>query len=72
MAGKIAEVYHKEPGEVTLEHRGSNGFGYDPIIIIDSIDKTYAEIEFEQTIQVGFRALALRKLFKSIKFDQIT
>ena len=43
--------------------QGNGGFGYDPIVLIDSLGKTLAEIDFNTTTQVSFRAVATRKLF---------
>lgn len=54
--------------EETLEGRvldrfvGDNGFGYDPVVHIDELDCTLAELSFEELCQNGFRAKAFRKL----------
>ena len=49
-------------GQVLDEPRGSNGFGYDPIIYINSIEATLAEVDFSVTCSKGFRAQAMRNL----------
>lgn len=54
-------------GEVLYEPRGSKGFGYDPIILIDSLGKTLAEVDFEVTCSRGFRAQAAQKLFSELR-----
>ena len=54
-------------GEILDNPRGSKGFGYDPIVLINSLGKTLAEIEFEKTCRVGFRAIAARNLFSKLK-----
>ena len=34
-------------GEITTEPRGSNGFGFDPIMFIPEFGKTFAELPVE-------------------------
>ncbi len=53
-------------GTILKEPKGSGGFGYDPIVFIDSLNRTLAEIDFAETLQVGFRARAARALFSQI------
>ncbi|MCB0323474.1 MAG: hypothetical protein KDD69_07870 [Bdellovibrionales bacterium] len=50
-------------GEILQEFRGDGGFGYDPIVLINDLGKTLAEVDFEVTCRCGFRALAARRLF---------
>lgn len=56
-------------GEILDYPRGDGGFGYDPIVQIDSIGKTLAEVDFNMTTSVGFRAKAVRKLFNRLDPD---
>ena len=52
-------------GEV-LEHlSGKNGFGYDPIIKINSLGTTLANLSQDKICEVGFRAVALKNLFEN-------
>jgi XTP/dITP diphosphohydrolase len=51
-------------GQVLREPRGKKGFGYDPIILIDGLGVTLAELDFAQTCKIGFRACAARELFQ--------
>jgi XTP/dITP diphosphohydrolase len=58
------------PGMLAREPRGDNGFGYDPILVVDGDSRTAAELAFEEKNVIShrgkaFRALAadLRKIF---------
>jgi XTP/dITP diphosphohydrolase len=57
-------------GTLAREPRGDNGFGYDPILVVDGGARTSAELTFEEKNAIShrgkaFRALAadLRKIF---------
>ncbi len=54
-------------GYILQEPRGTGGFGYDPIVYINAIGSTLAEIDFERTCREGFRAIAAQKLFQCLK-----
>lgn len=45
-------------GEIILEERGENGFGYDPIFIPQGYDKTFAEISAEEKGKISHRGKA--------------
>jgi XTP/dITP diphosphohydrolase len=47
-------------GEIIPEERGRHGFGYDPIFLITSIDKTMAELTLEEKNKLSHRAYAVR------------
>jgi len=49
-------------GKIGYEEKGDNGFGYDPIFIIDGLDKTMAEIGMEEKNKISHRANALKKM----------
>jgi XTP/dITP diphosphohydrolase len=46
-------------GEVTLEMRGSGGFGYDPIFVNEGHTKTYAELDVIEKNKVSHRGKAI-------------
>ena len=48
--------------EVALEAKGSNGFGYDPIIYYAPSGKTMAEMSKEEKNSISHRGKAVRKL----------
>ena len=48
--------------EVALEAKGSNGFGYDPIIYYAPSGKTMAEMSKEEENSISHRGKAVRKL----------
>ena len=48
--------------EVALEAKGSNGFGYDPIIYYAPSGKTMAEMSKEEKNSITHRGKAVRKL----------
>jgi len=48
-------------GLITAAPRGTNGFGYDPVFLVPSMGKTFAEMSSEQKHSVSHRGQALRK-----------
>jgi XTP/dITP diphosphohydrolase len=49
-------------GTISMEIRGTNGFGYDPIFVPDGQSKTYAEMTTEEKNTISMRSIALSKL----------
>ena len=49
-------------GHIIREARGSNGFGYDPLFLIDEMGKTTAELPPEEKHRISHRGKALRRL----------
>jgi XTP/dITP diphosphohydrolase len=47
-------------GRLLRAPRGSNGFGYDPLFLIDELGKTTAELPPDQKHQISHRGKALR------------
>ncbi|HQT81519.1 MAG: non-canonical purine NTP pyrophosphatase, RdgB/HAM1 family [Ferrovum sp. 37-45-19] len=56
-------------GEIAFEYAGENGFGYDPLFYIPSLNKTAAQLSVEEKNQVSHRALALRGIILALKED---
>ena len=48
-------------GSIACEPRGSGGFGYDPLFILDGSQQTYAELPAEVKNRTSHRGRALRK-----------
>lgn len=58
-------LHHAEgevKGEIVKEQRGDNGFGYDPVFLVEGSDKTMAELDLETKNSISHRAKALNKL----------
>lgn len=49
-------------GKIAFNNRGDNGFGYDPLFIVNGYDKTFAELGDEIKNKISHRADALNKL----------
>ncbi len=49
-------------GHIGFERIGTNGFGYDPLFIVDGHDRTYAEMNDEEKSKLSHRAVALEIL----------
>lgn len=49
-------------GKITRTPRGSGGFGYDPLFLVDGTDKTMAELSEEEKNTISHRARAAQSL----------
>lgn len=55
-------LYYSEgtcPGVIMPEERGDYGFGYDPIFLIESLDRTMAELTMDEKNKLSHRARAI-------------
>ncbi len=53
-------------GSITFETRGKNGFGYDPIFLVENSQKTMAELSDDEKNHVSHRFRALREVLAYI------
>lgn len=49
-------------GRILRTQRGENGFGYDPLFLIDELQKTTAELPPEEKHRISHRGKALRQM----------
>lgn len=54
-------------GEIIFEKRGNNGFGYDPIFYVPTLNKTFAELTPEQKNSISHRKQSLEKFSQFLK-----
>ena len=54
-------------GKILAKERGSGGFGYDPLFLVDGFDKTMAELTIEEKNRISHRGEALQQFIKYIK-----
>jgi len=55
------------PGMLAREPRGDNGFGYDPILVVDGDSRTAAELTFEEKNVISHRGKAFRALSADLR-----
>lgn len=70
-AGNAIKVFEgRLKGRINREEKGSNGFGYDPILYLTGYKKTVAQLPLSLKNKISHRAKAFRELKKYIKvFD---
>ncbi|MCX7885619.1 MAG: XTP/dITP diphosphatase [Caloramator sp.] len=49
-------------GIITEKELGSNGFGYDPLFLVEDINKTFAQLSSDEKNRISHRARALKDL----------
>ena len=54
-------------GKIATEYHGKNGFGYDPIFIVEETGKTFAEMSAPEKNAVSHRGRAFKKLAEYLK-----
>lgn len=50
------------PGHIALEYHGTNGFGYDPLFVVDELNKCFAELSADEKNEVSHRGRAFRQV----------
>ena len=61
---KIACVIGKVEGKISIEPRGKNGFGYDPIFIPNNKKKTFGQMKSSEKYKIDHRFQAFKKIKK--------
>jgi len=61
--GKTTVCDGECPGYITLEPRGENGFGYDPVFYLPEYDRTLAELPPGTKNRVSHRGAAARRAY---------
>ena len=54
-------------GEILYKREGKNGFGYDPIFLLEASDKTMAELSEDEKNEISHRGKALKEVLKYLK-----
>ncbi len=54
----------KTTGTITSQRQGNHGFGYDPLFLVDGIDKTYAEMTLAEKQVHSHRGKAIKALIE--------
>lgn len=64
--GEVVTLVGRCNGSISFELRGNEGFGYDPLFIVDGYDKTFAELGDVIKNKISHRSKALEKLKEEI------
>jgi len=49
-------------GRITTDYRGTGGFGYDPLFLIEQYDKTFGELPIEVKHELSHRGTAAKEM----------
>ena len=61
-SGETLTVRGTMEGQIGFEQKGTNGFGYDPLFLIPSLNQTAAELTKSEKAAISHRGQALKKL----------
>lgn len=64
--GNESSVEGRVRGKIINELRGEDGFGYDPLFLIEHLNKTFGEITSDEKNIISHRGVALKELKKQI------
>jgi len=62
--GTIHYFTGKCEGTLTLNPRGTGGFGYDPLFMPEGYDQTFAELDLTTKNEISHRGKAMKKLIR--------
>jgi len=65
--GRRVSAEGRVDGTIAFEERGENGFGYDPLFIVEDTGRTFSEMSEEEKNNVSHRARALRNLREKLE-----
>jgi XTP/dITP diphosphohydrolase len=65
--GTVVVREGRMPGTLAREPRGDNGFGYDPILVVEGDSRTSAELTFEEKNAISHRGKAFRALAADLR-----
>lgn len=64
---KVIKAKGRLDGEIILEERGNNGFGYDPIFYLKDKSKTLAELTQDEKNELSHRHMAIMNLIEELQ-----
>ncbi len=71
LVDKKGQIIHKEQksvkGKITNEKRGSGGFGYDPVFLVQGLNKTMAELTEHEKNTLSHRGQAVLAMLEWLK-----
>ena len=65
--GRVVVREGRMPGTLSRVPRGSNGFGYDPILVVDGDSRTAAELSSHDKNAISHRGMAFRALATDLR-----
>lgn len=65
--GTVRSAEGRMPGRVAREPRGENGFGYDPVLVVDGDGRHAAELSPEEKNAVSHRGVAFRAMVPHLR-----
>ena len=65
--GTVVVREGRMPGTLARAPRGANGFGYDPILVVDGDSRTAAELSPEDKNAISHRGKAFRALVADLR-----
>ena len=66
--GRPHEFYGQCHGRIATKASGANGFGYDPLFLVERFGKTMAELSPEEKASISHRGDAMRAFAQWLKF----
>jgi XTP/dITP diphosphohydrolase len=66
-AGEIEFAEGNCCGEIIPEERGTGGFGYDPVFLMEGLGRTMAELEMDEKNRLSHRARAVMNAMPILK-----